>query len=360
MNVINCRSPYSIVVNEANQVSVKLEIFVWNKPSTQPATPSYILEKKILSTNNRSLDFNISNVIAGFIKQTHPLIEVYVAAEQNKMWCNVVVKKYYSTGGAYILLSPNFTAVGIYGYTRYTDGFNEINTSFQQALTTNKWNIYYSDDKGIPYINYLVDHTGSSIRAKYQAPTGAPRYLDITTPATPNGIYNFKVPIVDKTSGFVWDKCQLTIYNVVTTEIYHVFNSENLCEPKYDPIVCAFVNKFGGWEFLTFFKNNTISISAKGTDYNLLPDALDYNIFRGQSKRFNLNGTKKIVCNTGWVDEEFSEIIEQLYLSETILLDDKPVVITNQSTSLKTYMNDKNINYQIEFEYAFNLVNNVV
>jgi hypothetical protein len=47
-------------------------------------------------------------------------------------------------------------------------------------------------------------------------------------------------------------------------------------------------------------------------------------------------------------------------LSETVLLDNKPVNVKTKSTALKTRLKDKNINYTIEFDYSYNLINDVV
>lgn len=359
MNVINSRSPFTIIIDEVGQTETQIKVYVWNYPNVQPTIPTRVMQKAVLSENNTKTYYNISSIIQQHLSQTFPAISVYPSNEFYPMWAYVVVEKYVNYGEGLELLDT-FEAIGVDGYTRYVDGSNDMNTNFQQILTTDKWVIYYNLDKAIPYINYLVDHTGADIRAKYEAPTGSPRYLDITTSTMPSRVYNIKVPIVDYTTPFNWGKCKLTIYNVTTSEIYAVFNSQNICEPKYDPLVCAFVNKFGGWTFLTFFKNSTSSITAKGTDYSLMPSDVDYNIFKGQYKRMNLNGMQKIKCNTGWVDENYDELIEELFLSQTILLENNPVRIVGQSTPLKNYLNDKNINYQIEFEYAFNLVNNVV
>jgi len=362
MNVINSRSPFTIIIDEVGQTETQIKVYVWNYPNVQPTIPTRVMQKSVLSENNTKTYYNISSIIQQHLSQSVPTIGAYPSNESYSMWCYVVVEKYVNYGEGFELLDT-FEAVGVDGYTSYVLGSsnsNDTTTEFQYSLTSQKGIIYYNNDKAIPYINYLVDHTGSDIRAKYEAPTGSPRYLDITTSTMPSRVYNIKVPIVDATTGFVWDKCKLTIYNVVTSEIYDVFNSQNLCEPKYDPIVCTYVNKYGGWTFLTFFKNSQNSITAKGTDYSLMPTDVEYNIFKGQYKRMNLNGMQKIKCNTGWVDEDYDILIEELYLSETILLDNKPARIVNQSTPLKNYLNDKNINYTIEFEYAFNLVNNVV
>jgi hypothetical protein len=53
-------------------------------------------------------------------------------------------------------------------------------------------------------------------------------------------------------------------------------------------------------------------------------------------------------------------------VSETILLYDyeteitKPVKLKTMTTDLKTSLQDKMINYQIDFEYNFNQINNVI
>ena len=91
-----------------------------------------------------------------------------------------------------------------------------------------------------------------------------------------------------------------------------------------------------------------------------MPDALDYNINRGQTKSFNMNGSQFVSINTGFVPQNYSDLIQDLLLTDTCLLDGIPVIVRTQSTDLKTTIRDKNINYQIDFEYAFNLVNNVI
>jgi hypothetical protein len=92
----------------------------------------------------------------------------------------------------------------------------------------------------------------------------------------------------------------------------------------------------------------------------LTQSAINYNTAIGQFKTFNTNGKQTVKLNTGWVDENYSELITDLLLSETVLLDGKPVTVKTQSSDFKTNLKDKNINYEIEFEYAFNLINDVI
>ena len=142
-------------------------------------------------------------------------------------------------------------------------------------------------------------------------------------------------------------------------EIFSIQN-EQLCEPKYTPITCTFINGFGGWQYLTFFKANSQGIDVKSKDYNLLSSSIDYNPLQGQKQRFNFQGTQKIKCNTGWVDENYSNLIQDLLLSEVVLLNNEPAIVKSQSFDIKTHLKDKNINYEIEFEYNYGLINDVI
>ena len=111
---------------------------------------------------------------------------------------------------------------------------------------------------------------------------------------------------------------------------------------------------------MTFFKANSSSIDVTSKDFNLLPSSINYNVLQGQKQRFNFQGKQKIKCNTGWVDENYFELIQDLLLSEVVLLDNKPVIVKSQSADVKTHLKDKNINYEIEFEYNYGLINDVI
>jgi hypothetical protein len=91
-----------------------------------------------------------------------------------------------------------------------------------------------------------------------------------------------------------------------------------------------------------------------------LHSSIDYNVLQGQKQSFNFQGKQKIKCNTGWVDENYSELIQDLLLSEIVLLDDKPAIVKSQSADIKTHLKDKNINYEIDFEYNYGLINDVI
>ena len=148
-------------------------------------------------------------------------------------------------------------------------------------------------------------------------------------------------------SGPVW-------YNSTT------FYVERIEECKFTPIVCTFINRYGGWQPLTFYKQQTINITTTSNQYKMFQASSNYNVRIGQYNTMNTNGKKTIKLNTGWVTEDYSEVIADLLLSETINLDKVPVTVKTKGVELKTHIKDKLINYEIEFEYAFDIINNMI
>jgi hypothetical protein len=169
---------------------------------------------------------------------------------------------------------------------------------------------------------------------------------------------------IDLSTTSVKFKCGNTItlnyYVGATLTTTKTFRVIPVCETKYTPVVCSFINRQGGWQFLNFFKAQTNSISIESNTFKMMPDAVNYDTSRPQSSGFNINGSQSVVLNTGWVNENYSDLIEDLMLAETLLLDGKPAECKTTSTNLKTSLQDRNINYTIEFEYAYNLINNVI
>ncbi len=71
--------------------------------------------------------------------------------------------------------------------------------------------------------------------------------------------------------------------------------------------------------------------------------------------------------NTGYISEQYNEVIKQMMLSEQVwmtkTIDSEEVVIPirpkTESLTYKTRVNDKLINYSIDFESAFDEINNI-
>jgi hypothetical protein len=338
MKKIFIRSPYFIQVNEAGQLGSKVELYLYNKGDSVPILPTYILSKKVASTTQLENTYNIANYAKEFIKPVAPVSVTTPTEENVDCWAYCIVKRYTElTVGVYTLLSTE-TFVCLNGYTDYTGGYNNDDTNavlplfntdikkYVKDFNTNYVNVFFEDG------NYDVDN-GTTVD---------------TFTVSEASLY--KILISSE---------RVLISQDGVGQLYEI-NAEELCEPKYTPITCTFINRFGGWQYLTFFKANLQSIDVNSKDFNLLPSNVNYNPLQGQKRVFNQQGKQKVKCNTGWVDENYFELIQDLLLSEVVLLNNKPAIVKSQSSEYKTHLKDKNINYEIEFEYNYGLINDVI
>lgn len=332
MKKIFIRSPYFIEIDEEAQTTAKIEIFLWNKGASEPTTPNYTLSKNVPSINQNKLSWNVANYAKEFIKPIAPQLIAEPTKEENNTWCYMKIKRYSDD----VLLDTE-TFVCLNGYSLYSDGYNYSTTDDIVPLFNKDIKLQRS---GVTttYLNVFLDANF------YAWLSDADYYFEATDYSMwklPVSYDNYTFDGLD--SAFDFD-----------------FTSEEICEPKYTPITCSYINRYGGWQFLTFFKANSSSIDVTSKDFNLLSSSINYNVLQGQKRVFNSQGKQKIKCNTGWVDENYFDLIQDLLLSETVLLDNKPVIVKSQSADYKTNIKDKNINYEIEFEYNFGLINDVI
>ena len=371
MKVVKVRSPFIIDIGAygSTHIGSKIILTIWNKGTTEPTSGLgyYELSKNNPSATQKETYYNVSNYVKEFIDNIKPtkVTGILTTYEDNNEWVNFRVKKSWYNGTIYTEIS-NVLYVGVNGFNNYSSGVNNIIDNYSSGILSNgsiKKNILKTSSTAKGYINYIVDiPSGGKVEVTY---FNLAQTLSVTENITGlTGIYNLKILLTQYPNNVNFaDGCAVGISLKDSSNVllqYSGFDVISVEECKYTPVECTFINRYGGWEFLTFFKQQTNSISTKGTDYKLMPSAINYNTSKGQVKSFNINGTQTVKLNTGFVDENYSELITDLLLSETVLLDSKPVTVKTQGSELKTSLKDKLINYEMEFEYAYNLINDVV
>jgi hypothetical protein len=356
MNVISARSPYQIIINESGQTGSKVELFIWNKGTTEPTTPTYILSSNIPSASQIETNYNISPYILEYINHIVPVYGTTPAVAGNNEWCFVKVKRYKNVSGLFTLLDTTLY-LGINAYSEVSDGVNLNTTNDEDYIllgASNNLNNKIQYYNNIPSFNFLcISEASSDYRIIYYTASGATLNTNTFLSSGTINYFNYRLPLAFNNSAY----CE--IENDTIGVLYRVY-TEKIEECKYTPVNCTYVNKLGGWQQITFFKAQTNKIDVQGSKYNLMPSDIYYNTSEGTNKSFNINGKQTITCNTGWVTEGYNTFIKELMLSETILLDTKPVTIKTQSLQYKTNLLDKNINFTIDFEYSDSLINNVI
>ena len=363
MSINLSRSPYIVEISETGQTGSKIELFLWNTGS-QPANPQYTLSKKIPASNNIKTYYNISPYVKEYFTFTtfQNIYNTYDTAISTNFVVQYAVKKYKDVSGTYTLLSTE-TGEFMDGYGYYMQGANPTG------------NVTVGLDEGTYFYNY-----DSSIAASQaNAMTGTIdvnftdvnefiRYTNLRTGVVTNiafstlGLRTF--PRVHDSNLADGNKTEL----IRGASVRWTATFKPQCEPKYQPVVIDFVNKYGSWARIFFQKAKKRNINVKTENYKINPATIPYSqTAQGQVKEFNTTGTETIKLNTGWVNDNYAEYLQQLLLSEKVTLLDyendtqyTPVNVKTKSLEKQTGLNNGMMNYSLEFEFAFDIINNVV
>ena len=137
-----------------------------------------------------------------------------------------------------------------------------------------------------------------------------------------------------------------------------------------------FINKYGTQQDLWFFLKEVKSIARTNENFksNTITYPSDtnatYSISDAPNKVFNTQAKQSHVLSSGYYPEFANEYFEQLLLSEYVWMERPsktnpssneiiPVNVKTSTMTFKTSVNDKLIEYNINFEEAFDYINNI-
>jgi hypothetical protein len=298
------RSPQYISVSSA--ASAKLTI-------TIDGTLRYTIIKNAI---NSRVVFEISELCRDYIEhsftQSNPSSTITIATQRFRYT--------EANGGGTETDLGTSTDTGYDGYGLFTGSVNPIIGSTGQAIQTN------TDI-------YLPFNTTSYIPINYSTGT-----ISVSTTDT---IKQIGSPLV-------------------------TFTIHRVCDSKFGSSKITFLNRFGALQEMYFFHKSTEDITTTSESYkrNIFDYAnTNYSSTDHQMQKFNTNATKKTTLNTPFVAEQFNEAIEELMLSEYVWLTQgsitHPVTPSTKSLRFKTSVNDKLVQYTIEFDHTSSVINNV-
>ena len=232
-------------------------------------------------------------------------------------------------------------------------------------------------------VNYILSYTVTDYTSGTIAPfSGAVRIGDyavtegnysvqFTQTANSNAVTFFSP------SGFLG-----TMDNVSIKEVYEVTkvsvtddnktrtrDVKQVPECKFEPHKVTFVNKNGVLQDMHFFKKSTDKMTTKRDNYNsnIIKSDNTYSINQHTKVDFNITANESVKLSTGFLNESTNESFKQLMLSEkvwvtrafknsTLVL---PINIKTSNITYKTSLNDRLVEYSIEFENSYNSINNI-
>lgn len=364
---INARSPFYVKVQNASLASVLLNLYIWDGDSSEVTPIRYTFNKTAIGTNDYVI-FEIADYVRDYIETE------YNNYSTNAVWVKWTYQIYDSNGLEVGTLVTSANHLGMDGYGYFEDG---PNPQLSRDLLQSNTDVYYLDGRDIVVAVFAEDVASVNLSG-----TGTPSVFweqiesfweeyDITWDSGSTGQTvndstdsHFKVVYVKITdTENLANTASLIITKRDTSTI--TVTLHKVCELKYTPLNVIFYNKFGAMQNLWFFKKNTTSINVSGEKFkrNIVDANGQYNTAKHQMKSFNVNATENLILNTGFLPEDFNEVIKQLMLSEEVWLDNGtevlPIMPITNSLTYKTNVNDKLINYTMEFQYAFDKVNNI-
>jgi len=119
------------------------------------------------------------------------------------------------------------------------------------------------------------------------------------------------------------------------------------------------------FESFTFFKakESNVSFTEEGEFKNNFVLGGTYDITRHLYRSGNKNARETITLNTGYINETQNEVIRGILNSDHVFFNNAgtfvPVNVDTKSLKVLSKINDKLINYTIDFKNSFDTVQNV-
>jgi hypothetical protein len=323
--------------------SVRMNLYIYE------GTVGSYLDTDLKYTLEKSVIQNDTNIVLEIAELVRDYIDVEFDNDYtcNAVWATAVVYYYDLAGNLYDYSNPqsfNYLALDGYGYFE-----DEINPELQRHALMTSNNIYLPE--------------GTAGKFPIFAEGVGKVTIDSTdTEITDDGNSNQKVQYITIPA----DSSEIEVYDTDDSTLLKTVKVTNICEPKFTPYKVTFVNKYGAFQDLYFFKKTTESFDVTSETFktNTINSAtVTYPTNATHKQLYNVNAKTKITLNTGFIKEDMNSTIEELMISENawIRWEGKtlPILPLTKNMQFKTSLNDKLINYSIDFEFSFNKINNV-
>lgn len=382
MQKINVRSPFYVKAFDSSLASATMQLYIYTGVyvTDKPTSAQYTITKNELGANN-FVTFEIAELIRDYLDisfnqeftedqyitrvlddggtfEGSPCLSAILDTfdddfRSQTVWVESDITLYPSADGSgspITTSNTNYLAFDGYGY--YTD---EANPELSRTLLQSNTDMYVESGKRVQVpvytdeVEYVQFYNNNVIQS--------------TITITPSLNSNAQIKYAGTTATI--DEIKISSSSgIETIKVYQIE------ECKFTPYKVTFVNKFGALQNIYFFKKSVESINTKGENYKASifnQQSLEYDVQKHQYREFLKQGRESISMNTGFISEQYNEVIKQLLLSEQVWVTQDvngvstilPMNLKTQSLQYKTSVNDKLINYTFDFDYSFDEINNV-
>ena len=288
-DLVGARSPIYITVAEAADtvdapVDVSIEIFVWSGSySSRPSNPDYTLFRDKFVSHTSADTFQVAFDIAPMVREEMDgvfdtnITRTSPTGEKNNniVWVDIDYDlNYYSVSSPTVITNVS----GSSGTFAVSDGYHEYEEGANAAATDGYLNststVYVKDDGYEMVSTYLGEYGSESINnVGYKVGGVLKHTFDITSrhssvqpedqitrlPIGPIGLNNYLTS--DSYTGAASDRpvnqdeWEIVLLDSLAAEVASLKVIKQ-CEAKYTAQTIRFLNKYGTWEFLNFFKRS--------------------------------------------------------------------------------------------------------
>ena len=377
MAIINVRSPKYVSIDDGSLSYAVLKLYIWNgSSSSQPQTETYNIRK----SGTFIVFFEIAELIRDYLDTTFD-----GDYSGQAVWVSTSLRAYDSNNNEVADDGESFVAFDGYNYFEENRGRSVPNT----IMITNR-KLFVLEDNTFrvpiytatsPTVTFLKDNeiVGTTSFTPSNQSSEQIKYVSIYGTDTNWDTFKERV-LEDGGINYESNKCLEAYFNdysigavdkivVSDGDGIQTVNVEILEECKYEPKKVTFVNKFGALQDMYFFKKSVESMNVTKESYksNILDSNMAYNSSNHVYRDFNVVGKESVTLSSGFLSEEYNEVFKQMMLSEKVWVtnitnDGEQVLPINVKTgdiTYKTSLNDKLVQYTIEFDKSFDTINNI-
>ena len=371
----------------------KLEIYAWTgTPTARPTDPVYTIDRTTGFVNSYP-----TADIAPFLENLFDQDITYLGTDllstwplaTNLLWVEVDYDIEYFDDPFIVNDTGTTTRFLVTdGYSDFVDGANkDIGTTILMAAE-DKY-LYELDTYNMPIYLGTDPSTITAASVKFLGSDGTSDTVSINSLVTgqdandrilfvPAGVANLQNYLFDESLTGITEPRTLPYYDIqVLDNLSAVIASKRFyvqCEPKYTPIQLQFINRYGIWDSLTFFKASRQSVQVTKESYRQVVGSADSSGYDWETssrgaRTYNHSLAKRTTLNTGFVDESMSDTIEDMLMSDYVLMTIdrttvrvadtynirqyfRAVTIDTQSVAIQKHINDKTINYTLDVSFA--------
>jgi len=367
------QSPIIFTVAESNGALITSssfqyvgELYYWTGSASSSGSADYTITKFPNSSNVGIFDLN------RIINST--LTDLAIANTSNVVFFNVYFYTQYYNGTAYVTGTPvkssTYKALDGYGLFPEAIGQQIYDKSIHFPLLTDAptTQSVLIEDGGFSGL-YIGDNGSGIVPTKlvYTSNLGTAETYFTASTATSGQIATYgNAPTSGQFPTSIYGP-NLEWYTIQayagTTPLSIPTRYEVVCKQKYPNVRISWKNRYGQFDWYSFYMVNRKSFSTNKKTYSPQLGSWEgstfaYNSYDSSNLNYIVDSSQTLQVNSWWLTDDYNDFFKQLLVSDEIYYWEnaqaRPITIATSNIQFKTGVNDKVFQYQFDFNLGQN------